>query len=98
MINIDGVTLGNQRTNYYGHDLNRVYHSPSPDNDPIIHKYMQFINKIHDDQKLYFFLDLHGHSKKHDCFIYSNPTLYGEKNYFIEQMNEFIDFYSMNNT
>ncbi len=86
MINIDGVVAGNYRVNLSGFDLNRTYHDPSPNLSPTTHYYKNFINNLQKNQEILFFLDLHCHSKKFNCFMYANPPLYGEKNVFVDLM------------
>lgn len=94
MINIDGVALGNYRTNKCGFDLNRTYHDPSALLSPAIYSYKNFLNDLQKTQKIYFFLDIHCHSKKLDCFIYANPPFYGEKNIYLDLMEQNIPFFS----
>lgn len=48
MINIDGVVLGNYRTNKSGYDLNRTYHDPSMTNCPTTYAYKHFIKDLNE--------------------------------------------------
>lgn len=68
MLNIDGVCLGNYRTNAYGYDLNRYWHTENQLKIPEILYFKSFINNLKKRTKIALILDLHGHSKK--FFIY----------------------------
>lgn len=46
MINIDGVIMGNYRTNRHGLDLNRTYHDPSITTSPSIFYYKNFMKDL----------------------------------------------------
>lgn len=55
-------------------------------------------NRTPAENPIYLFLDIHCHSKKFNTFIYSNPPLYGECNFFVEQLAKNVDFYSRKDT
>jgi hypothetical protein len=65
MINIDGVCLGNYRTNAYGYDLNRYWHTENQLKIPEVFYFKKFINSLKKRNKISLILDLHGHSKKY---------------------------------
>ena len=82
MLNIDGVVSGNYRVNLNGFDLNRVYDFPKKNLCPTIFYYKNFILELQKNREIFFFLDIHGHSKKFNVFLYANPmeNLYLKKN------------------
>jgi murein tripeptide amidase MpaA len=70
MVNVEGVILGNYRTNAKGYDLNRNWRSPAVEAQPevvAIKKYLQRINK---ENEISLVLDLHGHSRAFNSFFY----------------------------
>ena len=71
-LNPDGVTMGHTRTSLSGFDLNRVWLNPHPQMHAPIKHVKEFMAERADN--IHFFFDLHGHSKKRNCFIYGNPT------------------------
>ena len=75
VINPDGVALGNARCNMSMVDLNRNYNSPSKTNQPTLFAMKQFAKEIRDEHRdIIYFVDIHSHSKKMNCFIYGNPA------------------------
>ncbi len=69
MLNPDGVIYGNFRTNLGGFDLNRQWLQP----DKILHPQVFYAKKLILSQpSIKMILDLHGHSKKFNSFIYAN--------------------------
>lgn len=75
VINPDGVALGNARCNMSHVDLNRNYHSPSKVNQPTLFAMKQFVREVKELHKeIPFFIDIHSHSRKMNCFIYGNPA------------------------
>jgi len=68
MINVDGVVLGNYRTNAYGYDLNRYWDSENSFKLPEIYHIKNHIKKIAKKQKISMILDFHGHSRKYYLF------------------------------
>lgn len=68
MVNPDGVIYGNFRANLSGFDLNRQWLQPNR----WLHPEIYFIKKLALSlTNLVFVLDLHGHSKKFNSFIYA---------------------------
>ena len=72
MICVDGVVNGNHRCSLVGRDLNREYASPGAQAHPVIHtikSYMRHIKEV-ERRNLFFYCDLHGHSRKPNFFFY----------------------------
>ncbi|XP_060844938.1 cytosolic carboxypeptidase 6-like isoform X1 [Rhopalosiphum padi] len=74
MMNPDGVTLGNSRTNLLGIDLNRAWHKISQWVHPIlyaVHNHLMEIEK-NENMELDLVIDMHAHSSLHGVFTYGN--------------------------
>ena len=76
MLNPDGVIRGNFRMNILGKDLNRMWDEPSENICPTIFNTVKMIKKTLDSRDIYFFCDFHGHSNKHNFFLYSCKSKY----------------------
>jgi cytosolic carboxypeptidase protein 2/3 len=79
MSNPDGVIVGNYRTNIAGNDLNRKYHNPDKKLHPTVCAIKKLVSSIvypngedeaPENDKIYAFIDMHGHSRKKNVFIY----------------------------
>ena len=83
MVNPDGVIIGNYRTNFAGSDLNRKYYDPDEKLHPTVCAIKKLVSSIVNDQtldngdgqnssddKIFAFIDMHGHSRKKNVFIY----------------------------
>eukprot|EP01138_Halocafeteria_seosinensis_P012213 gb/GECG01012481.1/.p1 GENE.gb/GECG01012481.1/~~gb/GECG01012481.1/.p1 ORF type:complete len:1617 (+),score=188.20 gb/GECG01012481.1/:1-4851(+) len=70
MLNPDGVIVGNYRCNLSGQDLNRQWYKPSALRHPTICAIKDTIRQVHLDRKIVAFVDLHGHSKRFNTFVY----------------------------
>ena len=75
MSNPDGVVAGNYRTSMSGHDLNRRYHNPDSRLHPTVCAIKQMTSdlvfkKSGESEDIIAFIDMHGHSKKKNTFIY----------------------------
>ncbi|CAM9972603.1 unnamed protein product, partial [Heterosigma akashiwo] len=70
MLNPDGVQFGNNRCSLAGVDLNRQWKRPNKNLHPTIYHTKSLIRaeKSMNDAQLY--LDLHGHSRKMNMFLY----------------------------
>lgn len=69
MLNIDGVVVGNYRTNLASVDLNRQWAEPSKKNHPSIFYTKQLIKRVNEERDLFLYCDLHGHNRKKNIFI-----------------------------
>ena len=74
MINIDGVVNGNTRCSLYGVDLNRCWIDPQRDTHPILFSLKWLIKNLQNERDVLLFVDLHGHSRKKNIFMYGNST------------------------
>ncbi|ESN99193.1 hypothetical protein HELRODRAFT_67454 [Helobdella robusta] len=83
MLNPDGVIVGNYRCSLAGKDLNRTFNQQDCHLYPTIYHFKKMLEKMKD--KIVLYCDLHGHSQKHDVFMYGcsrenllsfNPELY----------------------
>ena len=83
MLNPDGVIRGNFRMNSAGKDLNRMWTEENVDNSPSVYFCHKMIQKTLLSRKIHFFCDFHGHSNKHNFFLYSCKS----KNDFIKVGN-----------
>lgn len=78
MVNVDGVIIGNYRTCYSGNDLNRKYHNPDEYLHPTVCSIKNLIKKLvtpdnneeNIDNEIFAYIDMHGHSRKKNVFIY----------------------------
>ena len=76
MLNPDGVIHGNFRMNILGKDLNRMWEEPKEEICPTIYNTIKMIQKTLESRDIYFFCDFHGHSNKHNFFLYSCKSKY----------------------
>ncbi|XP_025404712.1 cytosolic carboxypeptidase 6 isoform X2 [Sipha flava] len=74
MMNPDGVTLGNSRTNLLGIDLNRAWHKISQWVHPILYAVRNHLTDIekNENMELDLVIDVHAHSSLHGVFTYGN--------------------------
>lgn len=72
MINIDGVINGHTRCNLYGYDLNRCWIEPAKDIHPVLQTLKWLIRSFKQQRHVLLFVDLHGHSRKKNVFMYGN--------------------------
>ena len=70
MLNPDGVAVGNYRCSMAGLDLNRMWKEPSKRLTPAIWHMKQMMRTLQEDREIVLFVDLHGHSRKHNIFCY----------------------------
>ena len=82
MSNPDGVIVGNYRTNMAGNDLNRKYLNPDEKLHPTVCAIKRLVSKITypdgpendeddgEENSVFAFIDMHGHSRKKNVFIY----------------------------
>lgn len=70
MVNIDGVIVGNYRTNLMGYDLNRKWDQYDKNKTfPEVTAVKYYISELNKDKRIKVILDLHGHSKKYPYSI-----------------------------
>jgi hypothetical protein len=76
MLGVDGVVVGNYRCSLSGADLNRTWREPSQVAHPEIHATKQLVARIVREQGRHLLLavDLHGHSRKKNIFMYGCPA------------------------
>ena len=86
MLNPDGVIIGNYRCHLGGQDLNRMWGEPSEKLHPTIYHAKEMIRRFTEEREVLMFLDLHGHSRKKNIFIYgcendrvTQPELYNRE-------------------
>ena len=72
MLNPDGVINGNYRCSLAGCDLNRRWKYPSPILHPTIYYTKRLIKTFASERPLALFVDLHGHSRRKNVFMYGN--------------------------
>ncbi|GMR52302.1 hypothetical protein PMAYCL1PPCAC_22497 [Pristionchus mayeri] len=72
MLNPDGVMAGNHRCSLAGHDLNRVWDSPNRSLHPEIFHAKAIVQTACETKRPLLFIDLHGHSRRSNCFLYGN--------------------------
>ena len=105
MLNIDGVIFGNYRLNILGKDMNRLWTPNIPFNSDECDQSSLYINSIIDiikktlnNRNIFFYCDFHGHSGKHNYFLYGCPKE-GNENYhkkFMEIYAKKSNIFSLN--
>ncbi|EGD81298.1 hypothetical protein PTSG_11335 [Salpingoeca rosetta] len=70
MLNPDGVIVGNYRCSLAGVDLNRTYKHTIRELYPTIYSVKIMMQRLARDRPVVMYCDLHGHSRKHNVFIY----------------------------
>jgi murein tripeptide amidase MpaA len=72
MLNVDGVINGNYRCSLCGSDLNRRYKTPSKVLHPVIYSVKRLVKAFQKERELALYVDLHGHSRRKNIFMYGN--------------------------
>jgi len=75
MLNPDGVIHGNYRCSLAGTDLNRRYGDCHHAYHPTIHAMKELLTNMSKKRGVAMYLDLHGHSKKKNAFLYGCDIL-----------------------
>jgi len=75
MLNPDGVITGNYRSSLGGYDLNRQYLTPTMRCSPEIYAMKDMIKKTLECRKIELYVDIHGHSRCKNLFIYGCSKL-----------------------
>ncbi|XP_074660081.1 uncharacterized protein LOC141912655 [Tubulanus polymorphus] len=70
MLNPDGVIVGNYRCSLSGRDLNRNYKTVLKESFPSVWHTKNMIRKLLEEREVIVYCDMHGHSRKHNVFIY----------------------------
>jgi len=70
MLNPDGVVLGNYRCSLSGQDLNRQWGAATARLFPEIFYTKQMLSKTLGSRPIDYFIDIHGHSRKKNIFMY----------------------------
>ena len=70
MLNPDGVVFGNNRVSLSGVDLNRTWKRPVKAEHPTIWHWKSTIRDLRNVYDVVMFVDLHGHSRKMNTFMY----------------------------
>ncbi|XP_077868214.1 uncharacterized protein LOC100369281, partial [Saccoglossus kowalevskii] len=79
MLNPDGVIVGNYRCSLAARDLNRNYRHPKKESFPTIWHTKSMLEDFAKQHEMVVYCDLHGHSRKHNVFIYGcNSGMKGE--------------------
>ena len=73
MLNPDGVVNGHYRCNLAGYDLNRHWHDPDRNVHPTIFHAKELLRTLQQEREVCMFCDIHGHSVKHNLFLYGCP-------------------------
>ncbi|XP_067664488.1 uncharacterized protein [Haliotis asinina] len=74
MLNPDGVIVGNYRCSLAARDLNRNYRHPRCESFPTIWYVKNMVDMLMQRHEVLLYCDLHGHSRKHNVFMYGNNT------------------------
>ncbi|XP_052234973.1 uncharacterized protein LOC127847242 isoform X4 [Dreissena polymorpha] len=74
MLNPDGVIVGNYRCSLAARDLNRNYRHPRKESFPTVWHTKNMIETVMEKHEVILYCDLHGHSRKHNVFMYGNNT------------------------
>ena len=72
ILNPDGVHRGHYRLDSRGFNLNRCYVYPSADEFPIIYATKAYIDYMHSEHLLGFYLDLHAQPSRPSSFLFGN--------------------------
>lgn len=72
MLNPDGVINGNYRCSLVGQDLNRRWKTSSKTLHPENFAVKRMVRQFKKERDVVLYLDLHGHSRKKNVFMYGN--------------------------
>jgi hypothetical protein len=75
MLNPDGVVVGNYRCSLAGQDLNRNWLTPTKFAHPTLHYTKMMMRRLISDRPVLVAVDLHGHSRKQNIFMYGVDPL-----------------------
>eukprot|EP01038_Epipyxis_sp_PR26KG_P005033 gene5033-7023_t len=91
MLNPDGVIYGNNRCSLAGVDLNRQWKVPMKAVHPTIYYLKSFMTAQRRIREISMYIDLHGHSRKYNVFMYGCEDKKRPK----PQVRAFPKFFSM---
>jgi hypothetical protein len=91
MLNPDGVIYGNNRCALAGVDLNRQWKTPIKSLHPTVHFLKYFMLAQRKIREINMYIDLHGHSRKYNVFMYGCDDKKRPK----PQVRAFPKFFSM---
>ena len=84
MANPDGVIMGNYRTGLAGRDLNREFLETDEVLFPTVHYTKELMRNLleeYGEEKVFAFIDMHGHSIKKNVFLYGPDYPVWDTNY-----------------
>lgn len=93
MLNPDGVTYGNNRCSLAGVDLNRQWKAPLKQLHPTVYYLKSFMGAQRKIRDVSMYIDLHGHSRKYNVFMYGCDDKKRPK----PQVRAFPKFFSLHN-
>jgi len=94
MLNPDGVIVGNYRSSLCGLDLNRQWQTPSKKLTPTIYHAKNMIANFCKDREVILYIDIHGHSRKKNIFMYGNNAPSVKEKVFPRILSRMIDYFS----
>jgi cytosolic carboxypeptidase protein 2/3 len=93
VLNPDGVLYGNNRCSLAGVDLNRQWKAPTKNLYPTVFALKTFMQAQKRLREICMYIDLHGHSRKYNVFMYGCDT---DKKKPRPQVRAFPRFFSVN--
>lgn len=98
MLNPDGVINGNYWCGLCGGDLNRRFKTPSKVVHPTVFALKRLCREFKEEWEVCLFVDLHGHSRKKNIFMYGNniQTDWAGTRIFPFIMSKLLDYFSYN--
>jgi len=95
MLNPDGVIVGNYRSSLCGLDLNRQWQMPSKKITPTIYYAKQMIQRLCECRDVVLYIDIHGHSRKKNIFMYGNNAPSAKEKIFPRLLAGLVDYFSI---
>jgi murein tripeptide amidase MpaA len=91
MLNPDGVIVGSYRCSLSGLDLNRQWQTPSIKLAPEIYAMKEMVKKTLECREIQLFVDVHGHSRQKNLFVYGCSQINGFTNSSLSGASKGID-------
>ncbi|XP_003384825.1 PREDICTED: cytosolic carboxypeptidase 2-like [Amphimedon queenslandica] len=85
ILNPDGVIVGNYRTSLTGVDLNRIYKNPVEKLFPTVYHAKKLVQSFMEERKIALYVDLHGHSRNQNIFMYGCHTPQCDHTHFLQE-------------